>query len=99
MAITELKSCPGCDQKNKCRETYQQLDKAQGPSIALDSAVAFLLPLLIFIASLGIFDGILAGTIELKNLRIAISFLLALFVTFAAMLIIKLISKRLGKNK
>ncbi|MFA5240475.1 MAG: SoxR reducing system RseC family protein [Phycisphaerae bacterium] len=97
--MAEPKSCPGCDQKNKCQETYQQLGKAQGQSIALDSVVAFLLPLLIFIVSLGIFDRILAGTIELKDLRIAISFLLALFVTFTAMLIIKLISKHLGKNK
>ncbi|MDD5328152.1 MAG: hypothetical protein PHY02_10130 [Phycisphaerae bacterium] len=98
-AMAELKSCPGCNQKNKCQETYQQLGKVNGQSIALDSAVAFLLPLLFFVVSLGIFDRILAGTIELKDLRIAISFLLALSVTFAVMLTIKLISKQLGKNR
>jgi hypothetical protein len=96
--MTELNSCPGCNQKNKCQETYQRLGKAHGQSIALGSAFAFLLPLLIFIISLGVFDRILAGTTELNNLRTAFNFLLALFVTFVVMLTIKLISKQLGKK-
>jgi len=97
--MAELKSCQECNQKHKCREVYQQLGKAQGPSVAFKAVVAFLLPLLIFIASLAAFEGILAGTTDIKGLRIALDFLLALSVTLATMLIIKVINKRLNKNK
>ena len=97
--MDELKPCQECDQKHKCQEIYQQLGNAQGPSVAFKSVVAFLLPLLIFILSLAASEGILARTTDIRGLRIAIDFLLALSVTFAAMLIIKAISKRLNKNK
>jgi hypothetical protein len=98
-AMDELKSCQECDQKHKCREVYQQLGKAQGPSVAFKAVVAFLLPILIFIASLAAFEGILARTTDIKGLRTALDFLLALSVTLATMLIIKVINKRLNKNK
>jgi len=75
------------------------LGKAQGPSVAFKAVVAFLLPILIFIASLAAFEGILARVTDIKGLRIALDFLLALSVTLATMLIIKAINKRLNKNK
>jgi uncharacterized membrane protein len=98
-AMTELKSCHECEQKHKCQEIYQQLGKSEGPSVALKSVVAFLLPLLVFIVSLAVFERILAGTTDIKGLRIALDFLLALLVTLITMLIIKAISKRLNKNE
>ena len=97
--MAELKPCQECDQKHKCRDIYQQLGKAQGPSVAFNVVVAFLLPLLIFVVSLAAFERILAGTTDIKGLHIALDFVLALLVTFAAMLIIKAISKRLNKNE
>jgi uncharacterized membrane protein YbhN (UPF0104 family) len=97
--MAELKPCQQCNQKHKCRETYQQLSKAQGPSVAFKAVVAFLLPLLVFIASLAAFEGILARITDIKELRIALDFLLALSVTLAVVLIIKVISKYLNKNK
>lgn len=75
------------------------MGKAQGPSVAFKAVVAFLLPILIFIASLAAFEGILARVTDIKGLRIALDFLLALSVTLATMLIIKAINKRLNKNK
>jgi hypothetical protein len=98
-AMAELKSCQECNQKQKCQEIYQQLGKAKGPSVAFKAVVAFLLPLLIFIASLAAFEGILARITNIEKLRIALDFLLALAVTLAAILIIKVISKYLNKNK
>ena len=98
-AMAELKPCQECDQKHKCQEVYQQLGKTQGPPVAFKAVIAFLLPLLIFIVSLAAFEGILARTTDIKDLRIALDFLLALSVTLATMLIIKAVSKRLNKNK
>jgi len=97
--MAELKSCQECDQKHKCQEIYQQLGKAQGPSVVFKAVVAFLLPILIFIASLAAFEGILVRITDIKELRIALDFLLALSVTLAMVLIIKVINKHLSKNK
>jgi uncharacterized membrane protein len=97
--MDELKPCQECDQKHKCQEIYQQLGKSQGPPVAFKAVIAFLLPLLIFIASLAAFEGILARITDIKELRIALDFLLALLVTFAAILIIKVISKRFNKSE
>lgn len=97
--MAELKSCQECNQKHKCQEIYQQLGKAQGPSVVFKAVVAFLLPILIFIASLAAFEGILVRTTDIKDLRIVLDFLLALSVTLAMVLIIKVINKHLSKNK
>ena len=97
--MAQLKSCQECDQRHQCQEIYQQLGKAEGPSVAFKAIVAFLLPILVFIASLAAFEGILTGTIDIKELRIALAFLLALSVTLAMILIIKVINRELNKNK
>jgi uncharacterized membrane protein len=97
--MDKLKPCQECDQKHKCQEIYQQLGNAQDPSVAFKFVVAFLLPLLIFILSLAALEGILAKITNIKELRIALDFLLALLVTLATILIIKVVSKYLNKNK
>jgi len=84
--------CQGCDKKHNCREIYQKLANFKGSSIVLKVIVAFLLPIMVFIASLAAFEQILAEAIDIKELRTALSFLLALSVTFVVMLIIKVIN-------
>jgi len=98
--MDQQKICQCCSQQHHCREIYQKLANFKGSSIVLKVIVAFLLPIMVFIASLAAFEGILAKAIETKSawgcltaeLRTALSFLLALSVTFAAMLIIKVIN-------
>lgn len=97
--MAQLKSCQQCDQKHQCQEIYKQLGKAKGPSVTFKAIVAFLLPILVFIVTLAIFEKILARTIDIKDLRIALAFLLALSVTLAMILIIKVINRQLNKNK
>jgi len=91
--MDQLKFCQECNQRNKCQETYQQLGKAEGSSVTFKVVAAFLIPILVFITSLVIFEHILAGMIETKELRIAFDFLLAMAVTLAVVLIIKVINK------
>jgi hypothetical protein len=93
--MAQLKSCQECDQKHQCQEIYQQLGKARGPSVAFNAIAAFLLPILVFIVTLAIFEKILAGIIDIKELRIALDFLLVLSVTF----VVILINRQLNKNK
>jgi len=97
--MDQQKNCQGCDKERNCRQVYQKLANFRGPSIALKVIVAFLLPIMVFIASLAAFERILAEAINTKELRTALSFLLALLVTFGLISIIKLIDKLFSKNK
>jgi hypothetical protein len=93
--MTQSKLCRECGKKHHCQEIYQQMGKAKGPSVTLKAIIAFLLPILIFIISLIIFEKILAKIVDTKQLRTALDFLFALSVTLA----IILINKGLSKNK
>lgn len=93
--MAQQKSCQECDQKHHCQEIYQQMGKAQGPSVAFKAIVAFLLPILAFIVTLAVSEKFLVKIIDTKQLRTVLDFLLALLVTLA----IILISKQLNKNK
>ena len=46
--------CQNCGQRHNCQEIYRQLGHSQGPSVALKAAIAFLLPIVVFIAVLAV---------------------------------------------
>jgi len=58
------------------------MGKAQGPSVVFKVIVAFLLPLIVFIASLAAFEKILSKTVDTKELQTVFSLLVAVAVTF-----------------
>ncbi len=89
--MAQQKFCQDCNQKHDCREVYQKVGNTKGPSVVFKAVVAFLLPILVFIASLAAFEAILART--------ALSFVLAVAVTFVMMSIVKAINRQPGKNK
>jgi len=85
--------CQDCTQKRDCQGIYEQLGGTPGPSVTLNVILAFLLPLLVFIVSLAVFEKVLAGTFNTGRLQTVVSFLLALLVTFACILITRVIRK------
>ena len=93
--MTQIKFCQECNQKHNCQDIYQQMGKAKGPSVAFKAAIAFLLPILVFIVNLAIFEKFLIKIIKTEPLRIALDFLLALLVTLGFILT----NKQFGKNK
>ena len=95
--MVQEKFCEGCDQSNKCKEIYGKLGNVKGPSIALKVIVAFLLPLVVFIVSLAVFERFFTGSIDTEGLRTAVGFLAALAVTLVFIFIVKVISNRLAK--
>jgi len=97
--MVQQKLCQACNQRHDCKKLYEQLDKAKGPSVVSRVVVAFLLPMVVFIASLVVFDHILAKVMNTEELQTVLSFLLALAVTAVCILIIKAISGKLSKNK
>jgi len=85
--------CQDCFQKHDCKRIYEQLGDSPGPSVALKAILAFLLPLMVFIVSLAVFERVLAGAITTERMQTALSFVLALLATFVCVLITRLINK------
>ncbi|MFC1737606.1 hypothetical protein ACFL1G_00970 [Planctomycetota bacterium] len=90
--------CQHCFYKNDCQKVYEHLGKAEGPSVAWKAVTAFLIPITVFIAVLTLFERLLAETLTGKELRTAVSFLLALFVTSLVIFTIKKTSKKFNKD-
>jgi hypothetical protein len=97
--MVEQEHCRDCNERHACRDVFEKLGRAAGPSVVLKVVLAFLLPLVIFIVSLAVFEWVLAGMIEAEAVQTGVSVLLALAVTFLAILIIKVINRRLSKNR
>jgi Mn2+/Fe2+ NRAMP family transporter len=85
--------CQTCEQKDDCRKVYRELGNSKSPSVAAQVVLAFLLPLLVFILTLGVSERILAGAMRNGHFLTVASFLLALFVTFAFIVIIKVVRR------
>lgn len=89
--------CQKCSQIDDCQKVYQRLGCTKGPSVAGRAVIAFLLPMLVFIAVLVVYERML-GKGNLKPFQTGFGFLLALLVTAGCMLSIAGIRKQLGKH-
>lgn len=85
--MEEQELCHICKQKNDCRNVYRAMGHTDGPPVTVRVVLAFLLPLLVFIVSLGASERMLAKAIHRENILTAVSFLLALSVTFACIVL------------
>ena len=95
--MAEQKICEDCKQKHDCQEIYQQLGDVQGPSVAVKVIVAFLLPLVVFIVTLAIFDKILSGFEMTADLQTVFSVAASLLITFICILIVRVVNRRFGR--
>jgi hypothetical protein len=96
--MTEDKFCQNCKQNHNCRTIYQQLGSLKGSSVLLMVIFAFLIPLLVFIAALAVFQQILPDVIDKDPTRTAVSFIAAMITALAAALILRAICSRLKKK-
>ena len=87
--MIEQNFCQLCNQRDNCRQAYEKLGSSQGPSVVSEVIFAFLVPMLVFIVALAVFEKILAQTPAATPLATAMGFILALIVTAALMLTIK----------
>jgi len=97
--MSEQESCRYCHERYECREVYRQLGSNKGPSVVLKVVAAFLVPLVVFIVSLAVFEGILAKAVNPGALQTGISALLAVSVTFVCILVIKVACGHGRKHK
>ena len=56
------KFCYNCKQRHQCQQVYEHLGKADGPSVVSKVVTAFLLPLVVFIVTLAVYNGLAART-------------------------------------
>ncbi len=97
--MAQQEFCQNCNERQTCQDVYQRMGEAKGPSVVSRVVLAFLLPLMVFIASLAAFEAILARAIDSKGLKTWLSSLLAVSITFVLILIIKAINRGLKKDK
>ncbi len=95
--MAEQKICEDCKQKHDCQEIYKQLGDVKGPSVVVKVIVAFLLPLVVFIVTLAIFDKILSGFEMTADLQTVFSVAASLLITFICILIVRVINRRFGR--
>ena len=98
--MAQQETCQSCGQKHNCQEIFQQLGGKKGPSVALKAAIAFLLPIIVFVAILTVSEANFAKMVNNKQLQTAIGVLLALSVTFIFVVSYSsLVTKRKQKKK
>jgi hypothetical protein len=91
--------CQQCNQRQDCGQVYEQLGKIEGPSIVKKVVLALLLPLVVFVASLAIFERIFSSVLGAGQARSALSFASALSLTFVCILLTKVIDRQVGRDK
>ena len=90
--------CKGCEQVHACTKVYEQLGKADGPSVTRKAVVAFVLPIVIFAGVLAACGAFLNGAVA-PRYETPLAFVVALAVTAGLMLVISTIVKRRHRGK
>lgn len=90
--MTQPDQCDGCSQANGCKEAYRQIGCTEGPPVTPAVLVAFLLPLVLFIVSLGTLDWLLKSRLAGAS-RTPLALILALLMTTGLMLALRAVSR------
>ncbi|RKY04226.1 MAG: hypothetical protein DRP66_12000 [Planctomycetota bacterium] len=75
--MTDKEYCSNCAGAHDCKTIYEQMGKAQGPSVAKKVIVVFLLPIIVFVVCLVVLDKKLVAVTGNEHLRILLGVLLA----------------------
>jgi hypothetical protein len=96
--MEQPETCKGCEQAHTCAKVYEQLGKADGPSMTLKAVVVFLLPIAVFAGVLVASGEILKGVVA-PRYETPLAFVIALAVTAGVMLVVSTVLKRLHRSK
>ena len=94
--MVQQEFCQACRQKNDCEKVYRKVCGAKGPSVTLLVVLAFLLPLVVFIAGLFVFTSALPGAKDESGAPTAVSLLPALFLTLSCIWGVRALRRRFG---
>jgi len=85
--------CKGCSEAHTCARVYEQLGKAEGPSVALKAVLAFLVPIAAFAGTLAACGAILNGAVA-PQYETPLGCVIALAVTAALVLVVSTMTRR-----
>ena len=95
--MDNTKNCSGCIDSDRCKSAYEQAGKVNGPPVAGKVVLVFLLPILVFIITLGLAERYPGGMIESQGGKTAIGVLLALSASLIYIFIVRSF-KGIGKK-
>jgi uncharacterized membrane protein (DUF485 family) len=95
--MAEHDFCHTCIQKHDCQKVYHELGNSRGPSVAVKASLAFLLPLVVFIVALAVFQKILTGAAE--PVKTAVGLAMALVSTLACILVVRATSREPDRDR
>jgi hypothetical protein len=95
--MTQPNSCEGCSQAHDCEKVYEQLGGSEGPPVTRKVLVAFLLPIVVFVAALGGFGWLLQGAVG-QRVQTPAALVLALATTAGMMLAVRSVARHHRKN-
>ena len=85
--MTDKEYCSNCAGASDCKTIYEQMGKAQGPSVVKKVIVVFLLPIIVFAVCLVVADKQLVAVTGNEHVRILLGVLFAGLVSFVYVLI------------
>jgi len=91
--MEQPETCKGCEQAHTCAKAYEQLGRADGPSVTLKAIVAFLLPIAMFVGALAA-CGVFLNDRVAARYETPLAFVIALAVTAGLILVVSSIVKR-----
>ena len=91
--MAQSKSCDDCGLGCHCGKAYEKLGCAEGPPITREVTVAFLLPILVFVAFLVVFGWLLQGVAP-KPYQTVLAAAIALAATVGLMLALRALTRR-----
>lgn len=97
--MAQQEFCQECNQRHDCQEVYQQLGNVKGPSVVVKVVFAFLVPLVVFIVSLAVFERVFASVIETEQVQTAVSLLLALLAASVCILITRVVNRKFSQDR
>ena len=95
--MAQSKSCDDCGLGCHCKEAYERLGCNEGPNVTREVSVAFLLPILVFVAFLGVF-GWLVQDVAAKPYQTPLAAAMALPATVGLMLAARALLRRHRKK-
>jgi hypothetical protein len=95
--MDNTKNCSGCVDSDRCQAAYENAGKVKGPPVAGKVFLVFLLPIIIFIITLGLSEKYINGISKNQDFKTAIGVLLALSASLIYIFVVRSF-KSLGKK-
>jgi uncharacterized membrane protein (DUF373 family) len=94
----DQQQCQSCGMKDSCKEVYKQLGECKAPNVLTKVIMAFLLPLILFIFSIVLFDRLLIEKLKSERASNLAAFGAAIAIVFLYLLFLKLLNFRRRNN-